>query len=193
MSTQYLAVHQGQLLIQGSLEEIVVYVKGHQEGKEPILFEFETCKRTELNWYGDIDSVLASFASLSDHSGKSRGRPKLGVKSKEVTLLPRHWEWLSMQKGGASATLRRLVEEAQKNASIEDTISLKQQQLDQFMLAFLGDKAGYEEASRALYRNSLIGFEKAIKDWSDDIKTFVLDKFHQISELHKGESLTNER
>lgn len=187
MSTQYLAVYQGQLLIQGSLEEIVVHIKGHHEGIEPILFECETCKRTELNWHGDRDTVIASFGSLSGNVGKSRGRPKLGVKSKEVTLLPRHWEWLSMQKGGASATLRRLVEEAQKNASIEDTISLKQQQLDQFMLAFLGDAAGYEEASRALYRNSLVSFEAAIKDWSEGIKAFVLEKFHQIAELHKGE------
>ncbi|KPA95139.1 DUF2239 family protein, partial [Pseudomonas asplenii] len=36
---------------------------------------------------------------------KGRGRPKLGVVAREVTLLPRQWEWLAEQPGGASAVL----------------------------------------------------------------------------------------
>ncbi|MFY0534142.1 DUF2239 family protein [Nannocystis pusilla] len=29
------------------------------------------------------------------------GRPKLGVVSREVSLLPRHWEWLERQPSGS--------------------------------------------------------------------------------------------
>src|SRR5665213_1978029 len=45
-------------------------------------------------------------------AARGPGRPKLGVQAREVTLLPRHWDWLNSQPGGASAALRKLVEEA---------------------------------------------------------------------------------
>src|ERR1700739_3037247 len=42
------------------------------------------------------------------------GRPKLGVVAREVTLLPRHWDWLATQPGGGSVALRKLVGEARR-------------------------------------------------------------------------------
>src|SRR4029079_4156101 len=45
---------------------------------------------------------------------RGRGRPRLGVVAREGTLLPRHWEWLGTQPGGASVVLRKLVEEARR-------------------------------------------------------------------------------
>ncbi|WP_076418984.1 DUF2239 family protein [Colwellia sp. UCD-KL20] len=102
-------------------------------------------------------------------------------------MLPRHWEWLATQRGGASVALRRLVDEAKKNATTEDIICLEQKRLDEFMMTFLGDESGFEEASRSLYRNSRVSFESAIKQWHDDIKQIVMKKFNYISALHNGE------
>lgn len=186
MNTEYLAIHQQTLLAKGSLPEIIKSIKARDQELEPIVIETETCQRVDFSWFGNEDTVLANLPVTLTSQPTRRGRPKLGVKSKEVTLLPRHWEWLATQRGGASATLRRLVEEAQKNPSIEDLILVKQQQLDKFMLIFLADETGYEEASRALYRNSRVSFEAAVEKWPAEIKRFVVDKFSQIFDLHNG-------
>jgi hypothetical protein len=185
MNTQYLAIYDKAVISRGSLEEIIYQVKAFSSHIEPMVFEVESCRRVDFNWYGDAQTVLAN-ASTDNTKSSKRGRPKLGVKAKEVTLLPRHWEWLSTQKGGASSAIRRLVDEAQSNASTEDVICGKQQQLDKFMLAFLGDEPGFEEASRALYRNSKVSFEAAIESWPTEIKDFVIGKFMHISDLHSG-------
>jgi hypothetical protein len=63
------------------------------------VFEVVSCRRIDFSWYGDAKTVLAN-ASTDNTQGNKRGRPKLGGKAKEVTLLPRHWECLSTQKGG---------------------------------------------------------------------------------------------
>lgn len=186
MKTQYLAIYDKEVISQGSLEEIIHQVKAFNSNIEPMVFAVNNCRRIDFSWYGDAQTVLANVSADNTQSSK-RGRPKLGVKAKEVTLLPRHWEWLSTQKGGASSALRRLVDEAQRNASTEDVICGKQQQLDKFMLAFLGDEPGFEEASRALYRNSKVSFEAAIGSWPAGIKDFVMGKFMEISDLHSGE------
>ena len=185
MKTQYLAIYDKALVSRGSLEEIIQKVKAIDINIEPMVFEEDSCRRIDFSWHGDAQAVLANAAPDNTQSNK-RGRPKLGVKAKEVTLLPRHWEWLSSQKGGASSALRRLVDEAQKNASTEDVICTQQQQLDKFMMAFLGDEPGFEEASRALYRNSKVSFEVAIESWSADVRDFVIGKFMRISDLHSG-------
>ncbi|MDU0354475.1 DUF2239 family protein [Paraglaciecola aquimarina] len=190
MDTQYLAIYQQKFLVKGKLQEVVQEVKAREQelgfAIEPIVIEVENCQRIDFSWHGNTQQVLANLPNAQPKQQAKRGRPKLGVKSKEVTLLPRHWEWLASQRGGASATLRRLVEEAQKNPSIEQQILLKQQQLDKFMLLFLADEQGYEEASRALYRNSRVGLESAIVTWPREIKDFVLDKFVEIAVLHNG-------
>jgi hypothetical protein len=183
--TQYLAIYEKRLVSKGSIEEIVHQIKALDNNIEPLVFEEQSCRRIDFSWHGDVQTVLIN-APIDNTTVNKRGRPKLGVKAREVTLLPRHWEWLSSQRGGASLALRRLIDEAQKNASVEDLICIKQQQLDKFMLAFLGDEPGFEEASRALYRNSKVSFEAAIESWSADIKDFVMSKFTQISDIHNG-------
>ncbi|PWQ93261.1 DUF2239 family protein [Leucothrix pacifica] len=206
MSVQYIAVHHKKLLAQGSLETLVNTVKAISNDIEPLVFALGSFKRIEINWHGDAASVLAGLPQLGDSDSastetsaataettqepfapKKRGRPKLGVTSKEVTLLPRHWEWLASQRGGASVTLRRLIDEARKNPTIEEVISLKQQRLDGFMGLLFGDEAGYEEASRALFRNSRVSFEAAIAGWPDDLTVFVQEAFDEIAALHNGE------
>jgi len=186
MTTRYLAIYGQKFIARGDLNEIIHQVKSIDPSIEPIVIEVDNCKRIELNWHGDAQSVIDNLFGPVAQPGHKRGRPKLGVISKEVTLLPRHWEWLAMQRGGASFTLRKLVEEALKNVSVEDIICMKQQQLDKFMMLFLGDSSGFEEASRALYRNSRVSFKQAITTWPEEIQDFVLGKFNEISDQHSG-------
>lgn len=102
------------------------------------------------------------------------GRPKLGVVSKEVTLLPRHWDWLAQQSGGASATLRKLVEVARKTNTGVQRDQQAKAAADNFMRAMLGEQTGYEEAARALYRGEETRFAELIKDWPTDLRDHVL-------------------
>ncbi|MCO1334377.1 DUF2239 family protein [Microbulbifer sp. OS29] len=186
MAIDYIAIHQQRIIARGTLQAIARQVKTRGNNLEPIVFERESCKRVEVDWHGDIEDVLARLATDTPPSKTKRGRPKLGVIPKEVTLLPRHWEWLRRQPGGASVTLRKLVEQAQKHVSPEERITLKQQQLDGLMLLVAGDAEGFEDASRALYRNSKISFETATRSWPDEIKQLVLEKFNEIAEMHSG-------
>ncbi|WKD51291.1 DUF2239 family protein [Microbulbifer spongiae] len=186
MATDYIAIDQLRVIARGTLEAIAHQVKDMGAAHEPIVFESESCKRVEVDWHGDTEEVLARLTADTHTPKTRRGRPKLGVIPKEVTLLPRHWEWLGQQPGGASVTLRRLVEQAQKQVSLEERITTKQQQLDGLMLLVAGDAPGFEEASRALVRNSKISFEKAIHSWPDDLKQILLAKFNEIAEMHSG-------
>ncbi|MEO0363522.1 MAG: DUF2239 family protein, partial [Pseudomonadota bacterium] len=98
------------------------------------------------------------------------GRPKLGVVAREVTLLPRHWDWLKEQRGGASAALRRLVEAAIRNPGPEERARRAQAAADKFMSVMLGDQPGYEEAARALYAGDGAAFGATVFGWPKDLR-----------------------
>jgi hypothetical protein len=101
---------------------------------------------------------------------RGRGRPKLGVVAREVTLLPRHWEWLNEQKGGASAVLRKLVEQARRNSIPADAIRAAREGLYRFVTTMAGNEPGYEEAIRALFRGDATGFAAQISHWPHDVR-----------------------
>jgi uncharacterized protein len=102
-----------------------------------------------------------------------RGRPKLGVIAREVTLLPRHWDWLSGQPGGASAALRRLVEDARRTSEGPDRVRKGQQCLYRAMSILAGDLPNFEEASRALFANDAPHLTTIVEDWPDDIAAYL--------------------
>lgn len=191
MPTEYVAIHDKRVVARGDLETIVRKTKAIDASIEPIVLALDTCKRIEFSWHGDAETVLGNLpapsAPADSAATRKRGRPKLGVTAKEVTLLPRHWEWLASQRGGASVTLRRLVDQAIKNASPEERISVLQNQLYSLM-SILADEPGFEEATRALYRNSRVSFEAAIQSWPDDFKALVMEKFEAISQQHQGQA-----
>jgi hypothetical protein len=105
---------------------------------------------------------------------RGRGRPKLGVVPKEVTLLPRHWDWLATQPGGPSAALRRLVEEAKRANVAKDRQRVAQGRAYYFMLAIAGDLPGYEEATRALFAGDRAGLERETARWPADVREHAL-------------------
>jgi uncharacterized protein len=105
---------------------------------------------------------------------RGRGRPKLGVVAREITLLPRHWDWLSTQPGGASLALRKLVEEAHKTSGAKDRHRFAQEAAYRFMSDIAGNLEGFEEALRALYANDRRKFSEDIAHWPADVREHAI-------------------
>ena len=98
------------------------------------------------------------------------GRPRLGVVAREVTLLPRHWDWLAAQPGGASVALRRLVDDARRVSAGDDARRAAQETAYRFMHAIAGDLPGYEEAIRALFAGDAGRFDEHVARWPEDVR-----------------------
>jgi hypothetical protein len=148
-----------------------------------LIFDGKTSGPVEIDFRGSIDDVLArlprSEAPAADEdtaatAPRGPGRPKLGVIAREVTLLPRHWDWLTQQKGGASVAIRKLVEEARRNSEDGDRIRLAQEAAYRFMSAMAGNRPHYEEAIRALFGNDPSRFGKLIAEWPADVRDHAL-------------------
>jgi hypothetical protein len=105
---------------------------------------------------------------------RGRGRPKLGVVPREVTLLPRHWEWLATQPGGASVALRKLVEEARRANSDKERTRKAHERSYHFMSAISGGLPGFEEATRALFANDRLNFVELIGTWPSDVRDHAI-------------------
>lgn len=133
-----------------------------------VVFNRQTGTVVDLDLRGSEKEVLARYRPAE---APKRGRPKLGVVAREVTLLPRHWEWLSRQPGGASIALRRLVEAARKadaNATRERTEATYR-----FMSAMAGNLPGFEEAARALFAGDRAGLSDLVAQWPPDITSEI--------------------
>jgi len=160
----------------GSLSYVSIEVKRLIDGGEnaPVLvFEDLTGEPVELDLTGSLDDVEARYADASGMtSGSPRrpGRPKLGVVAKEVTLLPRHWDWLASQPGGASVTLRKMVEEVRRANAAADVRRLARDATYRFATAMAGNEPGYEEAIRALFAGDLHRFESHTSLWPPDVQ-----------------------
>ncbi|WP_333994468.1 DUF2239 family protein [Burkholderia orbicola] len=155
-----------------------------------LIFDDATGRSIDLDLRGTADDIRARYApSSGDASGgagepagagagaaeqRGRGRPKLGVVSREVTLLPRHWEWLGAQPGGASVALRKLVEDARRTHAAADRQRDAQARAYHFMSAMAGDLPGFEEAARALYANDAARLAELIAGWPDDVRDHAL-------------------
>lgn len=144
----------------------------------PILvFDDETGKVIDLDLRGDDAEITARYAApasdaetATDDAPRGRGRPKLGVVAREVTLLPRHWDWLAMQPGGASQALRRLVDEARKADGSRSRVRAAQERAYAFIATMAGDREGFEEASRALFAGDEARFAEHSRSWPEDIR-----------------------
>ncbi|WP_293390076.1 DUF2239 family protein [Phenylobacterium sp. RIFCSPHIGHO2_01_FULL_69_31] len=161
----------------GSIETVAgILASNAAVDSPPQIFEDATGRPVELDLrYGPAAAVAEYRTRVAGPSTRpGRGRPKLGVVAREVTLLPRHWEWLAGQPGGASATLRRLVEEARRADTGPDRIRLAREAAYRVMSALAGDLPGFEEASRALFAGDLEALEARAAGWPSDIRSFVL-------------------
>jgi hypothetical protein len=183
----YMAFAGARCIASGGLEEVALKVKAWVDGGETVpvvIYEDATGLPVHPDLRGTREDVLrglearrARGAAPSEGAEEPRrsgpGRPKLGVVSREVSLLPRHWEWLNAQPSGASAALRRLVEEAMRDGHGHERARKSQEAAGHFMTAVAGDLTAFEEASRAFYAKNYERFEQLTESWPRDIRKHV--------------------
>lgn len=186
--TEHFTAFEGQRrLAAGALADVALAVKRaeQQRAAEPILiFSDATGREIDLDLRGGADEVLARLAkhlaatpttdAPPQGEPRGRGRPKLGVVAREVTLLPRHWEWLNAQPGGASVALRKLVEQARRAGGDAERARTARDAAYHFMSAMAGDLPGFEEASRALFADDRRSFTRLAAAWPADIRDHVV-------------------
>jgi uncharacterized protein len=183
-------------LAAGPLAEIApVIQRAERQASEPIaIFSDATGRAIDLDLRGSVDEMLARLATSTGKTQKQteqraptsesrgRGRPKLGVVAREVTLLPRHWEWLNAQPGGASVALRKLVDEARRANGDRDRQRAARDAAYHFMSAMAGNRRDFEEASRALFAGDRRRFTDLIAPWPADIRDHVVKLAHSDQE-----------
>lgn len=158
-------------IARGALAQVVVEVKrvvDRGESAPVLIFDDETSEQVEVDLRGTVEDVARRFertAGEADETPRGPGRPRLGVVAREVTLLPRHWEWLGDQPGGASVTLRKLVEEARRANAVKDRIRKAQEAAYRFLSAMGGNLPGFEEAIRALFAGDSARFDQEVAPW----------------------------
>jgi len=151
----------------GPRAEIVARLRAAPPPQEPLLRVFDDATGTRI----DLD--LRPEAAEDAAPARGVGRPKLGVVAREVTLLPRHWDWLASQPGGASVALRRIVDEARRLHEGRDTLRTARESTYRFMSEIAGDLPGFEEATRALFAGERQAFVERIAAWPDDVRTHL--------------------
>lgn len=160
-------------LAAGPLRDLLPVLKKRfdRDGADIVLvFEDETGSQVDFNLRGSLDDVLDRHAPTTR---RAPGRPRLGVKSREVTLLPRHWDWLEQQPKSISATLRRLVDQAAKTETGPARAKRIRAALSHVLTALAGDRPNYEEACRALFAGRTSQFETLIAHWPKDIRDYA--------------------
>jgi hypothetical protein len=144
-----------------------------------LVFDGMTGGPIDLDFRGTVDDVLARLPDISAPlttedvaapATRGPGRPKLGVVAREVTLLPRHWDWLAQQSGGASVALRRLVEEARRTNKDKDRVRHAQESAYRFIAAMAENKPHYDEVARALFAGDAERFEASTASWPVDVR-----------------------
>jgi uncharacterized protein len=169
-------------LVSGSLADVAQVVESAEpRASEPIaIFSDSTGRAVDLDLRGHADKMLAWLSESSatgpaqEVAPRGRGRPRLGVVAREVTLLPRHWEWLNAQPGGASVALRKLVDEARRTSGDKDRLRATRDAAYHFMSAMAGNLPNFEEAARALFADDRRRFEVQIADWPEDIRDHIV-------------------
>ncbi|MCW0211572.1 MAG: DUF2239 family protein [Achromobacter sp.] len=180
------------MLAAGALADVALAVKRAMAAGDDaaiLVFDDLSGKQVDLDLSGDDASIAerhrpraeaappepATGADAADEAQpRGRGRPRLGVVAREVTLLPRHWDWLGAQPGGASVALRKLVEQARRDNEARDRRRDRQEAAYRFMSSMAGNLPGFEEATRALYAEDRERFARHVADWPQDVRGYVM-------------------
>ena len=176
---RYVAFAGEEIIADGDLLAVALALRAARPSRpgSPLVFNCATGRQTDIDVRGTKADLIKRFGPSESAGGgpraatqKKRGRPKLGVIGREVTLLPRQWQWLDEQRGGASATLRRIVDESRQANRHRDLVRQAQDRTNRFLSAIAGNLAGFEEATRALYAGDESRFIAESKNWPRDIR-----------------------
>lgn len=200
----YTAFRGSRRLAQGALHDVAQMVYAHVQDAQKqsaraadaiLLFDDRTGRVVDLEMRGTARAMLANLSARGllpngppvaappvahdpiPKSDRGPGRPRLGVVAREVTLLPRHWEWLASQPGGASVALRKLVDAARKAQADVDAARARRDAAYAIMTALAGDRAHYEDATRALFRDDRDGLREHMAKWPRDVQAYVLQVY----------------
>lgn len=174
MTSQTFTVFAGfQAIGAGDRGTVLSILRGLEGEDTPAVLVFDDATGKQVDFDVRETQPPESVVSADPPAQRGPGRPKLGVVGREVTLLPRHWEWLNAQPGGASVALRRLVEQARKDSAGSDRVRQAQEAAFRFMGAVAGNQPGFEEACRSLYARDGEAFEARIAEWPRDVAEYV--------------------
>ena len=166
-------------LAAGAKLDVVRALKQAEAGGAHGLLAFDLDTGAAIDF--DLTGGETEIAERYGDSERGRGRPKLGVVAREVTLLPRHWDWLNAQRGGASAALRRLVDAARQADNGATDAAQAKAAAYRFLSAMAGDLPQFEEAARALFADDLVAFRALTADWPGDIVAVALARLESLS------------
>jgi hypothetical protein len=172
------------LITSGDLQAVLTATRAWLDRKEraPLLiFDDASGRAVDFDFRGSLPQVLARALPPAD--APRPGRPRLGVVGREVSLLPRHWEWLEEQPNGISAALRRLVDEARKREPGKQRARAIREAASRFITAMAGDLPGYEEASRALFADDEQRFERLVRGWPADVRSYALRRVREAARM----------
>ena len=197
-TSTFTAFEEERRVASGKLEAVLLEVKDrHDRGAQALsVFEDRTGHAIDFDLVGTRAEVLAKLAehpllARSDEAPPVRtgpGRPRLGVVSREVSLLPRHWRWLESQRGGMSATLRRLVDEARKRGRGRELARDGREAISRFLWAMAGDRPGFEEATRALFARDHERLTALLRSWPKDIGLWVEERLEEAERAEREAS-----
>lgn len=182
---QLIAFENDRRISSGSIQEVLSQLKERFERGEPdaLCFDVPSGAQVDFDLRGSLSEVLER---VQPGEQRGRGRPKLGVTGREVSLLPRHWEWLEQQPNGISATLRRLVEHAAKAEPGREQARNTRAALSRILSAMAGNRENYEEACRALFQGDDVRFESLITSWPADIRSFALHRAREATRQERA-------
>jgi hypothetical protein len=178
------------LVAAGPLATVLAEVRGWLDRKERamlLVFDDQTGRAVDFDLRGTVAQVLARALPPPDATPRP-GRPRLGVVGREVSLLPRHWEWLEEQPNGISAALRRLVDEARKREPGRQRALAIRAATSRVMTALAGDLPGFEEATRALFAGDGRGVERQVAAWPVDVRAWVLRRVREAARLERTDA-----
>jgi uncharacterized protein len=165
--------HQLRKITDGTQSEVAHFLKDVPQGGDFIVFDDTTGSQVDLDMRARLGEGPTSYTEeIAEPRG--RGRPRLGVVPREVTLLPRHWDWLNSRPGGASVALRKLVEDARRNSGDRDRIREAQESTYRFISAIAGNLPDFEEATRALFAYDRRRFGGLIASWPEDVRDYAI-------------------
>lgn len=176
----YTAFRGSRILASGALDEVALAMQraGASTQATLLVFSDATGDQVDLDLRGSGEDVRSRYRAATpgqeDASPRGRGRPRLGVISREVTLLPDQWAWLASQPGGASVTLRKLVQHARRSGHERERQRRAQERSYKVMVALAGDRPGFEEAARALFASDMQALRARVDAWPRDIRRHVL-------------------
>jgi uncharacterized protein len=182
--TRCIAFEGSRRIAAGELHQVALKTKEVLDRGEraPVLILNEvTSEPVEIDFRGTAQEVFERLTSRGTREAgespgeltrapRGPGRPRLGVVPREVTLLPRHWEWLNSQPGGASVALRKLVDEARRIRASSDGVRRAQEATYRFISVLAGNEPGFEEATRALFADKLDRFAELVESWPPDVR-----------------------